>query len=78
MISRHGFLKGDTVEFLNHHHAWTRGTVKAIEHAEHKIEGPNGTLVEKAPTRVHVLYFDSYDRCDRIRVVPASRVRAAK
>jgi hypothetical protein len=55
------FMKGETVEFQNHHHAWTRGTVMALE--EEKI---------------HVKFFDSFARSERVIILPPKRVRAVE
>ena len=78
MIHREGFSKGDQVEFQNYQHVWVRGTVQVVEPAEHKLEGPGIRLTEKSPGRVHVLYFDSKARAQRVVVLPTKRVRAAR
>ena len=79
MIKKHGgFLKGDTVEFLNHEKVWTRGEVVHVESAEHRIEGPGGAIVEKKPSTVSVKYFSSVARQNRIKHLPVADVRLAK
>jgi len=77
MIHRHGgFIKGAEVEFENHQHVWTRGTVVHVENSEHKIQGPNGTMVETRPTKVTVKYFSGVHRGERVIELPVKRVRA--
>lgn len=78
MIRREGFSRGDSVEFMNYQHVWVKGTVKAVEPAEQKIEGPALRMVETAPSKIHVLYFDSASRAQRVVVLPPKRVRAAR
>lgn len=77
MIHRYGgFLKGAEVEFQNHQQVWTRGTIVSVENSEHRIEGPNGTMVEKRPSRVTIKYFSGIYRSERVIELPAKRVRA--
>ena len=79
MISRHGFLKGDTVEFQNYQRAWIRGTVVDAAPSDVKIEGPSVRLVEnKRPSTVMIKYYDSFERGYRVRELPTKRVRAVK
>ena len=78
MISRIGFVQGDTVEFQNYQHAWIRGTVVSVHPAGHKVEGPGGRVVETEPSRVKVKYFDSFHRTMKIRELPVKRVRAVQ
>ena len=76
MISFEGFSKGDTVQFQDHSFAWRQGTVMHVEWAECKIVGPDSHLEYKKPSQVHVRYFDTTARQDRVIVLPKKRVRA--
>ncbi len=78
MIHKDGFLKGDTVEFQDRHFVWRRGTVQAVEWAEHKITGPGSVLTETVPAKVHVLFNDPFQRTTRVIILPKKRVRAIK
>lgn len=78
MIHRDGFLKGDVVEFQSYNHCWIQGTVMQVEPAEQRVVPPgSGHVVETAPSRIHVKYFDSARRADRVILLPKKRVRHA-
>lgn len=78
MIERHGFHKGQHVEFQDFRRCWVRGTVQFVEWAEHRIIGPNGTMHETKPRQVHVLIADSLNRKLRVLVLNPKRVRAVE
>ena len=76
MISFEGFSKGDTVQFQDHNLMWRNGTVMYVDFAEYKIKGPDSVLMEQRPTQVHVRFFDTAARADRVIILPKKRVRA--
>lgn len=78
MIHRDNLMKGDEVEFQSYNRCWIRGTVMAVEPAEQRIVPPGSQrIVETAPSRIHVRYFDSQKRTDRVILLPKKRVRRA-
>ena len=73
MIHRHGFVKGQEVEFQDYRHCWTRGTVMEVEPARQKIVGPGSNVVTVDAGKVHVLYETMGKR--RVAVLNPKRVR---